>query len=175
MLSEKMAQALNEQIKWEFYSAYLYLSMASYFESISLTGFAQWMKAQAIEEGMHAMKFYNFVNERGGRVLLQGIEQPPTEWESPLAVIEFGLQHEREVTRRINELAELAQQEKDHATYIFLQWFITEQVEEEDSFGSLLERIKLVQQAPGGLFMIDRELAQRAIDFTSLGAEVTKA
>ncbi len=174
MLSPNMEKALNEQIKWEFYSAYLYLSMASYFESISLAGFAQWMKAQAVEESIHAMKFYNFVHERGGRVELQGIDQPPTSWESPLDVIEFGLRHEQEVTKKINNLAELAQQEKDHATYIFLQWFITEQVEEEDSFGSLVERIKLVEQAPGGLFMIDRELAQRTIDFTNLATEANK-
>ena len=171
MLSERMEKALNEQIKWEFYSSYLYLSMASYFESISLEGFAKWMKAQAIEESVHAMKFYNFINERGGRVRLEAIDQPPTEWESPLALMEFALKHEQEVTRRINNLVELAQEEKDHATYIFLQWFVTEQVEEEDSFGSIVERMKLVAQAPGGLFMIDRELGQRTFDFTTLAQE----
>lgn len=172
MLNERMEKALNEQIKWEFYSAYLYLSMASYFESLSLEGFAKWMKAQAIEESIHAMKFYNFVNERGGRVLLQAIDQPPTNWESPLAVMEFALKHEQEVTKRINDLVEVALEEKDHATYIFLQWFVTEQVEEEDSFGAIVERMKLVADAPGGLFMIDRELAQRAMDLTALAAEM---
>ncbi len=168
MLSERMEKALNEQIKWEFYSAYLYLSMASYFESLSLEGFAGWMKAQAVEECVHAMKFYHFVNERGGRVRLEAIDQPPTDWKSPLAVLEYGLDHEREVTKKINRLVELAQEEKDHATYIFLQWFVTEQVEEEDSFGSLVEKMKLVADAPGGIFMIDRELAQRKVDLTSV-------
>ncbi len=174
MLNERMEKALNEQIKWEFYSAYLYLSMASYFESLSLEGFAKWMKAQAIEESIHAMKFYNFVNERGGRVRLQAIDQPPTEWESPLSVMEFALKHEQEVTKRINDLVEVALEEKDHATYIFLQWFVTEQVEEEDSFGAIVERMKLVADAPSGLFMIDRELAQRTMDLTALGAETAQ-
>ncbi len=172
MLSEKMEKAFNEQLKWEFYSAYLYLSMAAYFDSVNLPGFSKWMKAQAIEESMHAMKFYNFINERGGRVMLQSIDQPPTEWESPLAVMEFALAHEREVTKKINNLMELAQAEKDHASQIFLQWFVTEQVEEEDSFGNIVAQMRLVKDSPEALFMIDRELASRNIDFTALSGEI---
>ncbi|AEH44865.1 Ferroxidase [Thermodesulfatator indicus DSM 15286] len=172
MFTEKMEKAFNEQIKWELYSAYLYLSMAAYFDSLNLPGFSKWMKAQAVEETMHAMKFYNFINERGGKVDLEAIDKPPTEWESPLAVMEYALNHEKEVTRRINNLMELAQQEKDHASQIFLQWFITEQVEEEDSFGSIVAQMRLVKDSPEALFMIDRELASRNIDFTGLTQEV---
>ncbi|OAG28707.1 ferritin [Thermodesulfatator autotrophicus] len=172
MFTEKMEKAFNEQIKWELYSAYLYLSMAAYFDSLNLPGFSKWMKAQAVEETMHAMKFYNFINERGGKVELQSIDKPPTDWESPLAVMEYALNHEKEVTRRINNLMELAQQEKDHASQIFLQWFITEQVEEEDSFGSIVAQMRLVKDSPEALFMIDRELSSRNLDFTGLTQEV---
>ncbi|WP_457756250.1 ferritin [Thermodesulfatator indicus] len=172
MFTEKMEEAFNEQIKWELYSAYLYLSMAAYFDSLNLPGFSKWMKAQAVEETMHAMKFYNFINERGGKVDLEAIDKPPTEWESPLAVMEYALNHEKEVTRRINNLMELAQQQKDHASQIFLQWFITEQVKEEDSFGSIVAQMRLVKDSPEALFMIDRELASRNIDFTGLTQEV---
>ncbi|WP_022853187.1 ferritin [Thermodesulfatator atlanticus] len=171
MLSEKMEKAFNEQLKWEFYSAYLYLAMAAYFDSINLPGFAKWMKAQAIEESVHAMKFYNYINERGGRVELHEIEKPPVEWESPLAVMEFALAHEQEVTRRINNLMNLALEEKDHASQIFLQWFVTEQVEEEDSFGSIVDQMRLVKNSPEALFMMDRELGSRNIDFTALSQE----
>ena len=168
MLSEKMETALNEQIKWEIYSAYLYLSMSAYFEDLGLEGFAHWMKAQTAEELMHAMKFYKFVNERGGRVRLQEIPKPPEEWDSPLACIEYALNHEREVTRRINDLMSFAQEEGDHATEIFLQWFVSEQVEEEDSFGRLVNQMKLVKDSPQGLFHIDRELAGRPLDLNLL-------
>ncbi|RUM87330.1 MAG: ferritin [Thermodesulfatator sp.] len=172
MLSEKMEEALNEQIKWELYSAYLYLSMAAYFEDLGLEGFAHWMKAQSAEETMHALKFYKFINERNGRVRLQEIPQPPTEWESPLACLEYALNHEREVTRRINNLMRFAKEEGDHATEIFLQWFVSEQVEEEDSFGRLVNKMKLVKEAPQGLFHLDRELAARPLDLTLLTQEL---
>jgi len=162
MLSEKMQQALNGQLNAEFYSAYLYLSMHAYFKSINLDGFANWMYYQAQEELTHGMKFYDFINQRGGRVELQQISAPETRWESPLAVFEATLQHERKVTGLINELVELALSEHDHATNIFLQWFVSEQVEEEENVGGVLEQLRLMGEAKGGLFMIDRELAKRS-------------
>ena len=161
MLSEKMEKSLNDQINAEMYSAYLYLSMSAYFQSISLSGFAGWMRVQAQEEMVHAMKIYDFVNERCGRVILESIEGPQTEWDSPLAVFEAVYQHEQKVTGLINNLMELAQEVRDHATNIFLQWFVTEQVEEEDSANDVVQKIKLMGDARGGIFMLDRELGQR--------------
>jgi ferritin len=156
-----MQEALNGQLNAELYSSYLYLSMAAYFLDLNLGGFANWMRVQAQEEDMHAMKFYNFINERGGRVLLKPIDGPPTEWNSPLAAFEAVLEHEQKVTGLINDLVELALAEHDHATNIFLQWFVTEQVEEEDSANDVIQQIKMVGEAKGGLFMLDRELGQR--------------
>jgi ferritin len=161
MMSDKMQDALNGQLNAELYSSYLYLSMASYFLDLNLGGFANWMRVQAQEEDMHAMKFYNFINERGGRILLQAIDGPPTEWDSPLAAFEAVLEHEQKVTGLINDLVELALAEHDHATNIFLQWFVTEQVEEEDSANDVIQQIKMIGEAKGGLFMLDRELGQR--------------
>ena len=161
MLSEKMQDAINGQLNAELYSSYLYLSMNAYFKSINLDGFANWMYYQAQEELTHAMKFYDFINERGGRVLLQAVDAPETEWDSPLAVFEAVLEHERKVTGLINDLVELAMEERDHATNIFLQWFVSEQVEEEDSASQVVDQIKLMGDAKGGLFMMDRELGQR--------------
>jgi ferritin len=156
-----MQKGLNAQMIAELYSSYLYLSMNAYFKSVNLDGFANWMYAQAQEELMHAMKFYEFINQRGGRVTLEAIEAPPTEWDGPVAVFEETLKHERKVTGLINDLVEVALEERDHATQIFLQWFVTEQVEEEDSVGNVLEQLKLLKDAKGGLFMMDRELAKR--------------
>jgi ferritin len=161
MISEKMQEALNGQLNAELYSSYLYLSMAAYFQDLNMGGCANWMRVQAQEEDMHAMKFYNFINERGGRVVLKTIDGPPTEWDSPLAAFEAVLEHEQKVTGLINELVELALAEHDHATNIFLQWFVTEQVEEEDSANDVIQQIKMVGEAQGGLFMLDRELGQR--------------
>ena len=161
MLSKKMEQALNSQVNAEMYSAYLYLSMESYFKSLNLNGFANWMRAQTQEEMMHAMKIYDYVHERGGRVLLKAIDGPQTKWESPLDVFEAVLKHEQKVTGLINELVDLAIQEKDHATNSFLQWFVTEQVEEEASADEALQQLKMMENAPGGMFMLDRELGQR--------------
>jgi ferritin len=135
--------------------------MAAYFQDLNMGGCANWMRVQAQEEDMHAMKFYNFINERGGRVVLKTIDGPPTEWDSPLAAFEAVLEHEQKVTGLINELVELALAEHDHATNIFLQWFVTEQVEEEDSANDVIQQIKMVGEAQGGLFMLDRELGQR--------------
>jgi ferritin len=156
-----MNKALNGQINAELYSAYLYMSMSAYFKSINLDGFAAWMHAQALEETEHAQKFYDFVNQRGGRVILSAIEAPPKDWDSPLAVFEDTLTHEQKVTSLIDDLMEVALEEKDHATQIFLQWFITEQVEEEENVGGVLQQLRLMGDAQGGLFMLDRELGQR--------------
>jgi ferritin len=161
MLTEKMEKALNEQVNAELYSAYMYLSMVSYFQDINLPGFATWMKAQAQEEMFHAMKIYDYIAERGGRVLLAPIAGPPTEWESPVAVMEAVLEHEQKVTGLINGLVDLAIAEKDHASNIFLQWFVSEQVEEEDSVGDVLNKVKLMGGTGGGMFMLDRDLGQR--------------
>ena len=161
MINEKMAQALNKQINAELYSAYLYFSMAAHFESVNLPGFAHWMRIQTQEELMHAMKIYDFVNERGGRVILKAIEQPPVEWKSPLAVFEATCKHEQKVTGLINELVNLAIEEKDHATNAFLQWFINEQVEEEKSASDIVGKLKLIEANPEGMYMLDKEMGQR--------------
>ena len=161
MLTDKMQKALNGQMNAELYSSYLYLSMNAYFKSVNLDGFANWMYYQAQEELEHAMKFYDFICQRGGRVQFAQIEAPPSEWNSPLAVFEDTLAHEQKVTGLINDLVEVANEERDHASQIFLQWFVSEQVEEEDSVGGVLEQLKLMGEAKGGLFMMDREMAKR--------------
>ena len=161
MLSDKMEAAINQQINAEMYSSYLYLSMATYFESISLGGLANWMRQQAQEEMFHGMKMFDFVCERGGRVILKAIDQPPSEWSSVLDVIKNVLAHEQKVTGLINDLVNLALDERDHATNIFLQWFVSEQVEEEDTAGGLVDKLKLIGGDANGLFMLDTELANR--------------
>ena len=171
MLTQNMQKSLNDQITAETYSAYLYLSMAAYFEDQGLPGFSAWMKAQAQEELFHAMKFFNFVNDRGGRVLLGAIEQPPTEWTSVVDVFQATLDHEKHVTSLINKLVDLAIEGKDHATNNFLQWFVGEQVEEEDTAGQILNKLKLMDQASGGLFMLDKELGQRTFVPPAAGQE----
>jgi ferritin len=135
--------------------------MEAYFESINLSGFAKWMRAQAQEELMHAMKFYDYIVQRGERVDLSSIDEPQKEWDSPLAVFEHVYGHEKKVTGLINDLVNIATSESDHATTNFLQWFIGEQVEEEESASGVLQRIKLTADSPGGLFMLDTELGQR--------------
>ncbi len=161
MISEKMQEALNGQVNAELYSAYLYLSMEAYFKSQNLPGFANWMRVQTQEELTHAMKIYDFVNERGGRVILKPIEEPPAQWKSPLAAFEDAYKHEQKVTGLIDNLVNLAIDEKDHATNSFLQWFVNEQVEEESSADEVVKKLKMVEKAPGGMFMIDQELGQR--------------
>ena len=156
-----MKKVLNEQLNAELYSAYLYYSMAAYFESINLAGFANWMMVQFQEEQFHASKFYRYINERGGRVLLTAIEAPPSEWDSPLAAFEDTLAHEQKVTGLINGLADMAMEQKDHASMSFLQWFVSEQVEEENSVGTVLGHLKLIKESPQALFMLDKELSQR--------------
>lgn len=164
MISERMEEALNRQLNAELYSAYLYLSMAAYYEASDLPGFANWMRVQAQEELTHAMKFFDYIVQRGGRVTLETIKKPPGEWESPLEVSKQVLEHERKVTGLINDLVDLALEEKDHATYNFLQWFVAEQVEEEESAGELLRKVKLASESPAGILMVDNELGGRVFN-----------
>ena len=171
MIGKKMEKALNDQINAELYSAYLYLSMVAYFESENLPGFATWMRAQTQEEVMHAMKMYDYVNERGGRVILKAIDEPPAKWNSPLAAFEAAYKHEQLVTGRINDLVDLAIEEKDHAANTFLQWFVNEQVEEETSADAVVQQLKMAEGAPGALFMIDREMGQRVFTPPASGGE----
>ncbi len=161
MLNEKMAKALNDQVTAEFYSSYFYLSMHSYFESVNLAGFAHWMKFQAQEEMMHAMKLYDYINERGGKIVLKAIDQPPAEWDSVLDVFENVFEHEQKVTGMINNLVDLAIEERDHASNAFLQWFVSEQVEEEANVGGIVNKLTMVNNDPAGLFVMDQELAKR--------------
>lgn len=161
MISKKMQEALNAQVNAELYSAYLYLSMEAYFQSQNLPGFASWMRVQTQEELTHAMKIYDFLNERGGRVILKSITEPQAEWQSPLAAFEAAYKHEQKVTGLINDLVNLALDEKDHAINSFLQWFVNEQVEEESSADEVVQKLKMVDKAPGAMFMIDQELGQR--------------
>ncbi|WP_461210534.1 ferritin [Desulfocurvus sp. DL9XJH121] len=161
MIGKKMEKAINEQIKWEMYSGYLYLSMSAWFADQGLPGFAQWMRVQAQEELSHAVKFYDYVLDRGGRVELLAVDKPENEWKSPLAVLEHTLEHERSVTARINDLMSLALDERDHAAGIFLQWFVEEQVEEEDNVGDALDKLRMVSKDGSGLYMLDKEMATR--------------
>lgn len=161
MIDKKMQQALNGQLNAEYYSSYLYLSMAAYFASIDLLGFASWMRVQVQEENFHALKFYDYIIERGGKVILQSIESPPGDWNSPLEAFEATITHEQKITGLINELVYLARDEKDNASEIFLQWFVSEQVEEEDNVNTVLGQLNLIKDSPQALFMLDKELAQR--------------
>jgi ferritin len=164
MLSEKLQDAINQQIKDELYSAYLYLSMSAYSEAIGLPGFANWMRVQAQEETSHAMKFFDFVNERGGRVVLHAIEQPPVEFESPTDLFEKTLAHERKVTGLIHQLYALALEENDYPTQVMLHWFIEEQVEEEASAAQILDTLERIGDKGHALVMLDRELGSRVAD-----------
>jgi ferritin len=161
MISKKMQEALNGQINAEMYSAYLYLAMDAYFQSMNFNGFAQWMRVQSQEEMGHAMKIYDFIAERGGRVVLEAIDKPQDEWKSPLAVFEAVYKHEQKVTGLINGLVEIACKEKDHATVIFLQWFVTEQVEEEKNASEIVAKLQLLKDSAGSMYMLDKELGKR--------------
>jgi ferritin len=161
MLKDKIQEALNKQANAEFYSSYLYLSMSAYFQSVNLNGFSNWMRIQAQEELTHAIKVFDFINGRGGKVTLMTVKGPPTEWSTPLAVFEEAYKHEQYMTELINDLDKLATEKGDRATSIFLQWFITEQIEEEANANDVVQKLKLIDGAPNGLFMIDNELGQR--------------
>ena len=162
MISDKMLEALNTQINEEWYSAYLYMSMSAYASDQGLSGVPNWFRVQYGEEMTHAMKFYDYIIEQGGRVRLKAIQEPDHEFESVEAIFSGALDHERHITGCINELVSLAIEEKDYATHTFLQWFVTEQVEEEAHASDVLSRIRLVGQDGRGLLLIDNQLAQRA-------------
>lgn len=161
MLSEKMEAALNKQLNNELYSAYLYLSMSAYSTYNGLKGFAKWFMVQYQEETVHAMKFYKYILDQGSQVKLMAIAQPMTEFKSPLEMFEKTLQHEKFITQCINDLVDLAIAEKDHATEIFLQWFVSEQIEEEGNDNEIIGKLKLVGDHGPALLMLDRELATR--------------
>ncbi|MEK6552736.1 MAG: ferritin [Bacteroidota bacterium] len=161
MISDKMQKALNEQINAELFSSYLYLSMSVYFESENWLGFSKWMQVQSQEEYSHAMKFIKYLNDVDGRVLLDGIEKPKSKWKSPLEVFEESQKHELYITERINSLAGLAVQEKDYSTSLFLNYFITEQVEEVSTAAQIVHKFKLLNDNKTSLFLLDRELGMR--------------
>ena len=163
MLTKKMQEALNSQINAEYYSAYLYLSMAAYCERINLKGFGHWFRIQVQEETIHVMKFFDYVLDRGGDVALAPVEGPPSKWESPLAAFEAALAHEQYITQRIGKLVDLAIAESDHLTNALLQWFLTEQIEEEATADQIVHELKLAGNTPAALFMIDRELGARTL------------
>jgi ferritin len=160
-IRDSMTDAISLQINEELYSSYLYFSMANYFNSINLPGFAHWMEKQAAEEIGHAMKFHKYLVERNAATKLAEIAKPPFKWESPLAAFEEAYAHEQKISAGIEKLIEQASGEKDHATSVMLQWFITEQVEEESSTLAIVEKLKLAGTSSQGLIFIDRELAQR--------------
>lgn len=164
MFSKAVHKALNEQIQHEFYSAYIYLSMSAYCDSINLAGCAHWLRLQAQEEVAHAMKFFGFINDRGGRVTLEALDQPPAEFQSPLTVFEQALEHERKVTASIHRLYDLAVRENDYPTQVLLHWFISEQVEEEKSAGDIVELLKLSGGEGPALILLDRQLGAREHD-----------
>lgn len=161
MIKEKILKVLNKQINEELYSSYLYLSMSTYFSSLNFDGFAKWMRMQSAEEYGHGMKIYDYVLQRNGKVVLTKIETPKAVWKSPLEVFQETLKHEQHISASINNIVNLAIQEKDHATSQFFQWFIGEQVEEEANASNILEKMKMVGDNKSGLFMLDREFGQR--------------
>jgi ferritin len=160
-LSKRIEGELNRQVNAELYSGYLYLAMDSYFQSLNLKGLASWMNAQAKEELFHAMKIYDYVNERGGRTSLSAIDAPKKAWKSPLEAFREAYSHEVMVTGMINDLVDLAQKEKDHATFNMLQWFVKEQVEEEAQTDDAVKRLELIGKNPNGLLMLDQQMGAR--------------
>ena len=171
MLKEKMLNALNDQINAEQYSALLYLSMSAWFEDKGLSGFANWMYVQYQEELTHANKLFKYVTERSGKAVIKAIEQVDTEFDGIIDVVEKTLLHEQKVTGLINNLVDIATEERDHATQSFLQWFVDEQVEEEANVQDILDTLKLINGQGNGIFMLDRELRQRTFVDETLAAE----
>ncbi len=162
MLGKKIAEELNDQVNREFYSAYFYLSMSAYSDYLGLKGFANWFLMKNQEETQHAMKVYKYILDQGAPITLLPVKQPPSKFEGPLVMFEQTLAHEQSVTQRFNELVDISVTEKDHATHIFLQWFITEQIEEEAIVSEIINKIKLVGGKGDGLFMIDNQLGKIA-------------
>ena len=163
MLSQTVQDAINDQIGKEVYSAYLYLSMSGYFESINLPGFARWMRIQYQEELQHALKFFDFINDREGRVALKAIPAPPADFQSPLDAFQQALEHERAVTGMINQLYGVALRENDYPAQVLLQWFISEQVEEEKNASNIVEQLKMIGNNGSALLILDRELGARPV------------
>lgn len=161
MINEKLEKAFNEQINAELYSEYLYLSMKAYFEQINLKGFVNWMDVQVQEERAHAFGMYDYVHERGGKVVLTSIDAPKTEWNSPLEVFEDVLKHEELVTSKINALIDVAEETRDRAAMSFLDWYLKEQVEEESNVGGVLATLKLIKDDAKALLLLDKDLAAR--------------
>jgi ferritin len=161
MHSKAVEAGINDQIGREFYSAYLYLSMSAFFEAQNFPGFAHWMRLQYQEEISHAERLVDFITNRGGRLVLQALDKPPHDFKGPLAGMEQALAHEQEVTEAIHRLYELAVKEKDYPTQLELQWFITEQVEEERTVSDIIAQVNMAGDSPPGLLMIDRQLAAR--------------
>ena len=161
MINEKLEKACNVQINKEFYSEYLYLSMQAYFERLNLKGFVNWMSVQVQEERAHAMGMFDYLNQRGGNIQLEAIEKPQTDWKSPLDVFEEVLKHEEYVTSSINALMDVAEETKDRAAMSFLNWYLKEQVEEEDNVGNVLATLKLIGDDKKALLMLDKDLAAR--------------
>jgi len=161
MLSAKLQEALNKQINEEYYSSYLYRSMVAYMEDKNLDGCAHWMRMQADEEHLHALKIFDYMIERGGRVELQEVAAPPRDWDSPLAAFEASLEHEKYMTGNITKLVDLAMAERDHATNNVLQWYVSEQVEEEANVDDIVQKLRMVGDNGPGIFMMDRELKAR--------------
>ena len=161
-MNEKVLKALNDQVKHEFYASFLYLSIASYLENIPYDGFGKWFRKQAEEEHEHAMKIYNYIIDRNCHVDLQAIDKPLVKFKSVLEVFELALEHEQKVTKYIHHLYELANKEKDYGTAVFLQWFITEQVEEEKNANDNVDQVRLVADDPTGLFVLDQNFSKKA-------------
>ncbi len=162
MIKTRVENALNDQMNKEFYSYYLYISMAAHFDSNNMKGFGHWLKTQAKEEVSHAMKLYEYLLSRGGKVILQSIEAPPSDWKGHKDVFEDAYRHEQKVTGLITKLIELAKSEKDHPTEVFLQWFVSEQVEEEATAHEVLQKLQLIGDDGSGLFVLDGELGKRS-------------
>ena len=161
MINHNMEAAFNKQINAEFYSAYMYLSMCAHFEDMNLLGFANWMKVQTQEEVAHAMGIFDYLHSRGGKAILEQIDKPPHHWDSPLHIFEEALKHEQHVTSLIWNLADIAESEKDRASMTFLKWYIDEQVEEEDTAGNLVAKLKLIGSDANALLQLDKDLAAR--------------
>jgi len=167
-MNAKIQEAINNQIREEFYSGYLYLSMAAYCGAKTLNGFENWFRVQAQEERDHALGFYNYMLERGGEVKLQALDQPPSSFKGPLELFEAALKHEKHITGKINELFELAANEKDFAFQSFLKWYIDEQVEEEATASEMIDKVKMVGEKGEALYMLDQELGARTYTPSSI-------
>ena len=161
MIHEKMEEEINKQINEEMYSAYLYMSMAAYFETLNLKGFANWMFVQYREETDHALKFYNYLKERGGKIKLMAIDEPPHEWKSPKDAFEATYKHEKHITERINHMIDVAEELRDRPTFNLLQWYIDEQVEEEANDEEIIGQLEIIGDNKHALLMLDRELSNR--------------